>query len=349
MSNKILIETVTDQQLWEKYLDFFAEANFLQSSAWQNFQRTIGKKTWAIRVYQVKSQNIEQTLALALVVAEKAKRAHYLTIAGGPLIYWKANNSQEILLVLLEYLKKIAKEQKFCFLRLRPQAPTSQEFLELFRQLGFKQAPMHLTADRTLQLDLSLSETTLLAQMRKNTRYEIRRAEKMMIKTKISQDPDEIKAFYEAQLDLARRQNFIPFAYQFLYQQFLAFLQNKQVALIHSYLNDQWLASAFIIFYRREAVYHYGVSSLANAKLPGSYACQWAAIKEAKKRGLDFYNFWGISPPGDNKHRFAGVSLFKRGFGGQEVVYLPAQDYPFSQKYYLVRIFELFRKKIRKL
>ena len=51
MSNKILIETVTDQQLWEKYLDFFAEANFLQSSAWQNFQRTIGKKTWAIRVY----------------------------------------------------------------------------------------------------------------------------------------------------------------------------------------------------------------------------------------------------------------------------------------------------------
>ena len=141
----------------------------------------------------------------------------------------------------------------------------------------------------------------------------------------------------------------MPFSLEFLEQQFLAFTKNNQVALIHSYLGEQPLATAFIIFYRSEAVYHYGISTEANAKLPGSYACQWAAIKDAKRRGQEIYNFWGVAPADQSKHRFAGVGLFKRGFGGSEVAYLPAQDYPISILYWLSRAFELVRKKMRGL
>jgi lipid II:glycine glycyltransferase (peptidoglycan interpeptide bridge formation enzyme) len=349
MSNKILIELVEDNRAWEKYLDQFPEANFLQSSAWQNFQEKLGKKVWALRLFEADQKNKQHSLALALVVVEKAKRANYLTIAGGPLLDWSDGKCQLIMESLLDYLKNIAQPAKISFLRLRPQAVSSQKLITFFRDLGFYQSPMHLTADLTLQLDLSLSEEALLAQMRKNTRYEIRKAQKIGISTCLSKDLSELKAFYEAQLALAKRQNFVPFSYQFLHQQFLAFLEDNRVALIHSYLENELLASAFIIFYRNEAVYHYGISTLANAKLPGSYACQWAAIKEAKKRGLNTYNFWGISPSNEPKHRFAGVSLFKRGFGGQEIAYLPAQDYPFTNNYPVVRAFELVRKKIRKL
>lgn len=348
MSKKILVELISDAKLWESYLDQFPEANFLQSSAWKAFHENLNKKVWAIRAFE-SQQKQDKTLALALVIAEKAKRANYLTIAGGPLMDWQDSGRGLVLESLLSYLKDLAKKENLSFLRLRPQAIASSELLSFFNDLGFLQSPMHLTADLTLQLDLSQSEELLLAQMRKNTRYEIRKAQKIGITTHFSKDPSEIKDFYEAQLLLAKRQNFVPFSYQFLQQQYLAFLENDQVTLIHSYLKDQLLASAFIIFYRQEAVYHYGISTLANAKLPGSYACQWAAIREAKRRGLETYNFWGISPSNEPNHRFAGVSLFKRGFGGQEIAYLPAQDYPFSSNYKLVRTFELLRKKSRRL
>ena len=349
MSKKILIEKINDLELWEQYLNQFPEANFLQSSAWKTFQEKMKKKVWALRLFEAKRKENKSSLALALVVGESAKRANYLTLAGGPLLDWQNDNRQLIVQSLLNYLKDLAEKEKISFLRLRPQALSTPELLDFFSELGFRQSPMHLTADLTLQLDLTQVEEALLTQMRKNTRYEVRRAQKIGIFTRLSRNPAEIQDFYEAQVALAKRQNFVPFSYQFLHQQFLAFLKNDQVALIHSYLKDQLLASAFVIFYRHEAVYHYGVSTLANAKLPGSYACQWAAIKEAKRRGLATYNFWGISPVSEAKHRFAGVSLFKRGFGGEEVDYLPAQDYQFSSDYFLVRTFELLRKKVRRL
>jgi lipid II:glycine glycyltransferase (peptidoglycan interpeptide bridge formation enzyme) len=186
--------------------------------------------------------------------------------------------------------------------------------------------------------------------MRKTTRYEIKRAEKLGLKIEHESDPKLITTFHQQQLDLAKHHGFVPFSYNFLYHQFTTFLADNQVELISSYSGDKLLATAFVIYYSQEAVYHYGISTPENRSLPGSYACQWAAIKEAKKRGLTRYNFWGIAPNNAPKdHRFAGVSLFKRGFGGQEVAYLPAHDLPTSSLYKAVSLFESLRAKKRRL
>jgi lipid II:glycine glycyltransferase (peptidoglycan interpeptide bridge formation enzyme) len=61
------------------------------------------------------------------------------------------------------------------------------------------------------------------------------------------------------------------------------------------------------------------------------------------------YNLWGVAPKEETGHRFYGVSIFKRGFGGEEVQYLPTQDLPLNPKYYLIYALETARKKIRKL
>jgi len=208
---------------------------------------------------------------------------------------------------------------------------------------------MHLTAGLTIQIDLSKSEEEILAAMRKNTRYEIRKAKKLEINTRISANSGEIKEFYEHQLTLAKKHDFIPFSYDFLLTQFRNMLVDEQVCLIHAYNKEDLLASAFIIFYNNEAVYHYGISTPANNRMPGSYACQWEAILEAKRRHCSRYNMWGIAPKEQTNHRFAGVSIFKRGFGGQEVAYLPAMDLATSPLYPVVKTFETFRKIKRKL
>jgi len=106
---------------------------------------------------------------------------------------------------------------------------------------------------------------------------------------------------------------------------------------------------AIIIFYGDTAYYHFSASVSGHNELPFSYFLQWEIIKEAKKRGIKHYNFWGIAPNSNPKHRFAGVTLFKTGFGGERVDWLHAHDLPVSPLYYLTYTFETCRRVLRRL
>jgi len=333
-----LVETESE---WEIFLTARVEANFLQSWNWSVFHQRLGKKTFTLGLFDDDTQ-----VGAALSVKEEAKRGTYLTVAGGPILDW---NNAEYLQVMFDALRELAKQEDCQFVRIRPQELDSLELRQTAAQLGLQESPMHLTADLTLQLDLTKSEEDILADMRKNTRYEVRKVDKVGIEVKQSEDTAEIQLFYDQQLAVAKRHNFVPFSYQFLHEQFVTFAEDHQARLFHSYYEGKLLATAFILFYHQEAVYHYGVSTADNDRLPGSYACQWDAIKWAKANGGLRYNFWGIAPQDLTEHRFAGVSVFKRGFGGQEVQYLPAHDLPISASYQMVRGFEFLRKKMRKL
>ncbi len=354
----IALKKIDIKQDWEQLVSSFSEANFLQSWNWGEFHTALGKKVFRLAFYQQNSaaskhDHPQSLVAVAECVIETAKRGTYLTIAGGPLITMPSSKSQATTLIstIFEHIQTIASQEKCLFIRMRPQLVVEEntELNEIFHQVGFVESPMHLTADLTQQLDLTKSIDQILSEMRKNTRYEVRQVEKKGVTVTTSQDPDEIKEFYQHQLALAQKHDFVPFSYEFLYQQFVSFARDDQVLLFHSWKDATLLASAFIIFYNHEAVYHYGISTPDNSKLPGSYACQWAAIQEAQKRGCTRYNFWGIAPKDQTDHRFAGVSIFKRGWGGREVQYFPAHDLPLNWQYQLTRGFELVRKKARKL
>lgn len=339
--SQLSVAFISDRDQWEHFVLSRPEANFLQSWNWGEFHQALGKTVFRLGILRG-----DELVAGALCVKEKAKRGTYLTIAGGPLADWQNTTELEF---VIKQVSELAKREHCIFVRIRPQEIETPALQKQVHQLGFHPSPMHLTADLTLQLDLRKTEAELLAEMRKNTRYDVRRAEKLGIVVKTSSDPADISTFYDYQVALAQKHNFVPFSYEFLYQQFKTFVKDHHVLLFHAYQGEVLLASAFIILYNKEAVYHYGISTPANDKLPGAYACQWAAIQWAKSQGALKYNFWGIAPPDLPSHRFAGVSLFKRGFGGQEVQYLPAHDLPIHWRYGVTKAFETVRKKLRKL
>lgn len=336
-------QPIDTKATWEQYVLSRPEANFLQSWNWGEFQEKLGRQVFRFGVFQADAQ-----IGAALIVKETAKRGSYLTLAGGPLIDWQTLTTEQ-LKEIFDFLKSLAHREKCLFIRFRPQTIDSVQLRDKLAILGIRPAPMHLTADLTLQLDLTQSAEQLLAGMRKNTRYYVRQADKQQITTQFSNNPAEIKKFYEHQLALAQKHHFVPFSLKFLSEQFSVFAADDQALLVSSYQGEQLLAAAFVLFYNQEAVYHYGISTPANDRLSGSYACQWAAIQEAKRRGATTYNFWGIAPVAEKNHRFAGVSLFKRGFGGMETAYLPAHDLSISPFYWLTYWFERLRRKLRHL
>ncbi|OGK17847.1 hypothetical protein A3B50_03800 [Candidatus Roizmanbacteria bacterium RIFCSPLOWO2_01_FULL_40_42] len=336
------IQIVESKQDWETFLQIHPEANFLQSWQWGEFQKALGKTVIRTGLYK------DGKLAgVFLSVVEPAKRGRYMTVAGGPILDLSDQQSFE---AFVSEVSRIAKENSCVFVRVRPQLIENEISKKLFEKAGFKSAPMHLTADLTSQLDLSQDEETLLRNMRKNTRYEINKAIKEGIRIEASSDPANIKEFYDLQLETAKRHDFVPFSYEFLHEQFKAFVQNNSVLLYKAYKDNKLLAEAFIIFYGSEATYHYGASTDEGRNYPGAYLIQWEAIKEAKKRGISRYNFWGVERLDNPKHRFYGVSVFKRGFGGQDVQYLHAQDLVMNPvAYSLNYALETIRRKSRRL
>jgi len=61
------------------------------------------------------------------------------------------------------------------------------------------------------------------------------------------------------------------------------------------YLNEI-VAGGIFVFWQGIGFYHHGASSLKYPKIPVSHLMLWEAIKEAKNRGCQKFNFWGIAP-----------------------------------------------------
>ncbi len=333
---------IADKKTWESFVLGRAEANFLQSWNWGEFHKNLGQKI--IRVGFYDESNL---VGVMLSVVEKAKRGTYLTVPGGPLIDWE---NEELRQAFKKEIVRQAKLERCSFVRARPQILETAENSKLFADLGFRSAPMHLHAELSNLLDIAKPEEELLANMRKATRYEIKQAQKLGISITTSQKCADIDEFYDLQIETAQRHGFVPFSKKFLQEQFKVFVSDRQAILYTAWLEKTKLAQAMVIFYGQEANYHYGAGAEEGRKYPGAYLIQWEAIKEAKKRGLKRYNFWGVAPEGEKSHRFYGVSVFKRGFGGGDVAYLHARDLILDwPKYVIDWTIETLRKKMRKV
>ncbi len=340
--DEIIVKTIEDEKEWEAFLGGCPEANFLQSWHWGEFHRALGKHTHRTGFY---AGGVLKGIMLSIV--EDARRARYLTVPAGPVIDWHDEN---VLHGLISEIKKIAKSEHCAFVRVRPQLAADEFSKNLFKKMGFVTAPIHLHAELTSQLDLTPDEDQLLARMRKATRYEIKKGLAQGITVSSSKNPDDVKKFYDLQVSTAQRQKFIPFSYAFFHEQFKVFAKADKALLYRAELNGTLLAHAFIIFYGQEAAYHYGASTEENKKHPGAYLIQWEAIKEAKRRGMKRYNFWGVTGDDQKTHRFFKLSIFKRGFGGKDVEYLHAQDLVIKRFRYLINLMvEEARKRVRRV
>ena len=331
----------TEQKKWDKFVTSHDDANFLQSWAWGDFHEA--RKKTVVR--RIALDNDDKIIASYVGQVETAKRGTYMAIAGGPIMDWINKKLRE---AVFADIKEQAEKNHCVFVRIRPQIVENEKNRALFKQLGLKPAPMYLSVEYAGILDISKPEEEILAGASQGLRRKIRKAQKNNITVTTSTDPKEIKTFYKIQLETAARQKFVEFSEDFLRKQFEAFAKYDEVKLYTAKLGDEILAQNFMIFYGNEASYHYGVSTELGTKYSGAPLLHMQAMRDARERGIKRYNFWGITAENDTKHRFYGVSQFKRSFGVEELIYLHAHDLVIKPaQYKLTYLLEKTRAKIR--
>ncbi len=326
---------------WDKFVISHQESNFLQSWDFYEFHTARGNEI----VRRIAIDDDKKIIAAYAGVVEAAKRGRHLAIAGGPILDWR---DKSLVKAVFEDIKTEGKKHHCVFVRVRPQLELSPKSLKLMETLGLKKAPMYLSVEYAGVLDLNKSEDEILAGASQGLRRKIRKAEKNDIKIETSTDPKDIHTFYNIQLQTAKRHEFFAFSEDFLTKQFAAFAPNGEAVLYTAKLGKDILAQNFMIFYGNEASYHYGVSSELGTKYSGAPLLHMQAMRDARERGIKRYNFWGIVGENETKHRFYGVSCFKRSFGVDELKYTPAHDLILDRKKYLLtKTIESVRKKVR--
>ena len=338
---KIELRDATSKKEWDKFVTSHEEANFLQSWDFYEFHKARGEEI----IRRVAEKDGKIVAAYAGEV-EHAKRGRHMAIAGGPILDW---NDKKVVKAVFDDMKAQGKALNCVFVRVRPQCENNEKDTKIFRSYGFKKAPMYLSVEFAGVLDLNKSEEEIMVGMRQRLRRALRKGAKNNIMIEKSTDPKDIHTFYEIQLQTAKRHDFYAFSEDFLTKQFEAFAPNGDAVLYTAKHEGEILAQNFMIFYGNEASYHYGVSSELGTQLSGAPLLHMEAMRDARERGIKRYSFWGIVGENDTKHRFYGVSVFKRGFGVDELKYLPAQDLILKKFQYYTKtwVIETIRRKVR--
>lgn len=292
--------------------------SFLQSPEWEQFQKSIGRKTWRA--------------AGNLVIR------HDLPLGFN---YLYCSHPVSVGSEFLSETEKAAREEKSIFLKIDPtekfQIPNSK-----FQILNTHS----LQPRKTVILDLQKSEEEILRGMHEKTRYNIRLAEKRGVNVFIytNGSPKDLPdVFLKLLEETARRDKFYLHERGY-YEKLLAKESgNFKNELFFAEYQRKIVAAALVNFYRgptsieAAATYLHGASSREHREVMAPHLLHWGITQEAKKRGFSKYDFWGI-----DDERWPGLTRFKKGFGGQVVEYPQSLDVIYRPMWY--KIYNFARK-----
>lgn len=331
----MIIKEVVGKDTWEKFISEYSPQSLFQSWNWGDTQQKIKYqgKIWRFGFYED-----DKLIGIAQIFKIEARKGTFLHIRHGPIFQeWK----KKYLSFFLHKIRDLAKIEKAVYIRLSPLIANTAENRTFFSSLGFINSPIHaIDGEYCWVLNLKKTEEELLSGMRKTTRYLIKQAQKLGVVIKQTKEKSEIGDFLDLYKHTAKRQKFIE--HKGVGEEFDIFLKDDQITLFKGYFQNKLIAVALIIFYNHQAIYHHSAS--IEQRIPVNYLLQWEAIKEAKKRNMSFYNFWGIAPPKKQNHPWKGLTVFKQGFGGETIEYLHAKDLPLSPLYCTTYALEWLRK-----
>lgn len=300
-----IVHNELDQQTWDIFVQKHGprSGRFLQSWGWGEFQKLVGENVDRVAWMS----NVNEPVSIAQVIQKTVPYfGTYMYVPRGPIGAVSVVNISEI-------------AHNDLFLRMESAFESDHPQPLLVKEGGLRTPsiqPAH-----TFITNLSPSSDELLANMHEKTRYNIRLAEKKGVQIEIgSATIDDVWPVFEA---TASRDVFRLHGKEY----YRKMIECGVAFLAVAKHDGDILAANIMVDFGDTRTYLHGASSNVKRNLMAPYLLHWELIKEAKSRGIKFYDWWGVAPvdaPAD--HPWSGISRFKRGFGGEEVAYPDAVD-----------------------
>jgi len=330
-----LLTADNDLSCYEAWVRAHPQGTLWQSLVRKRYAEECGKE---VRVYVASDERqaiSDKPQASALVVIDRTTGGFSTwEIARGPL--WESGKRQAVsgkpVDVLLERIVEDAKREHCLALYLS----LPNELRITNYELRDSNRRVHAKATRII--DLTLSESEILAQMHPKGRYNISIAERHGV-TVSEGSVQDIDAFYDLLKDTGSRDGF-KIHQKSHYTRFLDCIEGSFLLMAkHSgkpfdAAQGKPIAGLIGVVWGLTGIYYYGASSHDDRALMAPYLLQWEAMRKCKTLGCTKYDLLGIEPEEKSQvpspksqvlHHWAGISEFKRKFGGTVITYPPEQ------------------------
>lgn len=293
---------------WNQFLVTHPNAHLLQTGEWGELKSGFGWKP--VRIVNEKEgvQILFRKLPFGFTIGYIPKAVI-------------SNQSSVFSKKMWTEINAVCKQNHAIFLKLEPDCWQGEQPDTWNLKLGT--SPHNIQPPRTIIVDISKDEETILSHMKQKTRYNIRLAEKKGITVRAW---DDLESFHGMMLVTGGRDGFGVHSYEY-YKRAYELMHPKQMCeiLVAEY-EGKPLAALFVARNGNRAYYLYGASTDEERNRMPAYLLQWEAMRWAKAHGCAEYDLWGV-PDEDEVTLEAnfekrhdglwGVYRFKRGFGGE--------------------------------
>jgi len=294
------------------------KSGFMQSSWWAEFKRREG--------YAVTDLICEQVGAARLMDYPFGHERGFILCPEGPLLPW---DETEICRAALRSLTEYVKASKDAIgLRIEPHLePPPPSILR-----NWAKAPTDLTPADTLVLDLTRTDEELLTVMHPKCRYNLRIAARHGVAAHHAADMDLVHPFYSLLTETSQRDGFFLEPLGFFLNLCQTAFSAGAAEFVWAELDGQILAMMLLIHFGHRSTYLYGASSHLRRETMPNHAMHWTAIQRSHQRGSREYDLYGIDALGRRDHLYAGITRFKKQWGGTVRRRIGARDYIFYDR-----------------
>ncbi|NLE46740.1 MAG: peptidoglycan bridge formation glycyltransferase FemA/FemB family protein [Chloroflexi bacterium] len=348
MSNLDAVSVTPER--WDQFVQSHVNAHILQTSLWGDLKARFG---WEVERIGLSAHGSLVAGAQILYRRLPAGIGRLAYIPRGPLVDWQAPSQTR---ATLEAVERAARARGAIAITFEPELCDNPAHSKLLQGLGFRSAPLTVQPRRTLIVDITPDEDTILAGMKSKTRYNVRLAARKGVTVRTAEAAD-LATFNALMATTGERDAFgvhTPEYYQLAYE---LFVPRGWARLLLAEIEGEAVAAVMIFAIRDRSWYFYGASGDAHREKMPTYLLQWEGMRWARSLGCTSYDLWGV-PDADEatlEGEFSGrsdglwgVYRFKRGFGGTLVRTVGAWDHVCSPlRYGLYRALMAARRQAR--
>ena len=329
-----------DADAWQAFLAATSSGDFLHDWAWGQvaaFDRQPQRR------YLLEQDGVIVAIAAAQERPLIAGRSFWY-VPHGPVLDWSAPQARAWMRALLIGLRIAGRQHGAIVVKLEPRLAMGVLEEGVIRGGHLRYVPETLQAGQTRIVELA-DDDALLAGFDKDTRYGVRRAEREGVSVTVVDDGDDVRAIedlYQLVGETQRRAGFPMPPLERYRVAWGALAGAGRAAILEARREGELLASGMVVFEGARSYYLFSGSRREERGEPkryASYALQWEMMRLARDRGVTQHDLWGIAPPGAGpEHAWHGVGLFKKGFGGIEIVWAGSWDLVVDPTLYRLRV-----------
>ncbi|MFZ6022661.1 MAG: lipid II:glycine glycyltransferase FemX [Patescibacteria group bacterium] len=334
------VQEVTSQETW----DSLAGNVLLQSWGWGEFQQKIGHKIWRLGVF-----DRETFVGGASIILVKSRLRSHFYISNGPFLISKRPDLSvaTIIETLLPHIEKLAAQYPVHFIRFDPLLHTSESVHEELLLTGLKKAPTYVQPERTILVDLTPSEEDIMLGMSPSQRNGVKKGMKDGVTVRYSTSDEDFAIFWKMYQNTVSLKHFVSYSKRYYYSQLATLKDSGKYEIVIASVNGVPQTASLVAYDKTTAYYlHTGRAYSTDPLAKHASKVQvWNIMQHAKAKGLKYLNLYGIAKrDNDPSDPWAGLTEFKKGFGGQVVEYVGAYDYPLTSTYWFIWMMEKTRK-----